>query len=433
MADLAAAASHPSQPRPWGTGVVSLMVTTCSSPLARRTRRMPDASNFGILPADMLFDVLLCLPAKDLCRLRVICRPWRSLTSDPLFIKAHTARHPETLFLATFRDNEMHIDIMDLSGNVMKRIGIPNDQKVQRTRLDLVCMATERNSCCVVNPATGAVHALPESPAKEHMGCIHLQRPFTSFTFGHVASTGEYKVLRIFNRPEYFGPGLQLCEAFTINHGASDAPWRGKQSRDFFVECQEANSGVVVDGVVYFLMDSVYDIIGSDIIDGLYPDFICSFDLETEEWREDIQGPISSNFVWDVENAVEEYMSIWNQLSLVELEGYLALVYHRRHQSTMDLWFLTDYDTRSWVKEYSIQTELIIPANGYSVKPLMRPLLVPLVVLNDGRIVIWQRSTGLMHIYDPIASTFTEMEMRPLAQVGLYTGSPLSLQNSDMV
>ncbi|KAL6639572.1 hypothetical protein ACP70R_023302 [Stipagrostis hirtigluma subsp. patula] len=422
------------------------MVTACSSLLVRRTRRTPDAFNFGILPVDVLFDVLLCLPAKDLCRLRVICRPWRSLTSNPLFIKAHTARHPETLFLAIFRGDEMHIDIMDLSGNVMMRIGIPDGHKVQRTRLDMVCVTTERNSCCVLNPATGAVYALPESPAKEHMGLVQVWRPFTSFTFGHVASTGEYKVLRIFNRPEFFDPGPQLCEAFTINHGASHAPWRGKQSRDFFVECQEANSGVVVDGVVYFLTDSVYDVFiddGSDIIDGLYPDFICSFDLETEEWREDIQGPISpnffiqgptsSNFVRDVENAVEEYMSIWNQLSLAELKGYLVLAYHRRHQSTMDLWFLTDYDTRSWVKEYSIQTELIIPANDNSMKPFMRPLLVPLVVLNDGRIVIWQRSTGLMHIYDPIASTFTEVEMRPLAQVGLYTGSPLSLQNTEMV
>ncbi|KAL6641593.1 hypothetical protein ACP70R_019774 [Stipagrostis hirtigluma subsp. patula] len=412
------------------------MVTTCSSLLARRTRRMPDASNFGILPVDVLFDVLLCLPAKDLCRLRVVCRPWRSLTSDPLFIKAHTARHPETLFLATFRDDEMHIHVMDLSGNVMKRIGIPNGHKVQRTRLDLVCMATERNSCCVLNPATGAVYALPESPVKEHMNRAHLRRPFTSFTFGLVALTCEYKVLRIFNRPGLYDFGLQqLCEVLTINDDTGYAPWRGKQSRDFFVECQEANSGVVVNGVVCFLMDTAYDslIVGGGVVDGLHPDYIFSFDLETEEWREDIQGPISSNFVWDMENAIEEYMSIWNQLSLSELKGYLVLVYHRRHQSTLDLWFLTDYETRSWVKEYSIQTDLIIPANEYSVLPLVLPMVVPLVVLNDGRIVIWLRSTGLMHIYDPITRTFTEVEMRPLAQVGLYTGSPLSLQNSDMV
>ncbi|KAF0909095.1 hypothetical protein E2562_031351 [Oryza meyeriana var. granulata] len=39
----------------------------------------------------------------------------------------------------------------------------------------------------------------------------------------------------------------------------------------------------------------------------------------------------------------------------------------------MDLWFLTDYETRAWVKEYSIQTELSIPILEYDVKPLLRP------------------------------------------------------------
>uniref|UniRef100_A0A0A8XY44 F-box associated domain-containing protein n=1 Tax=Arundo donax TaxID=35708 RepID=A0A0A8XY44_ARUDO len=139
----------------------------------------------------------------------------------------------------------------------------------------------------------------------------------------------------------------QLCEVLTINGGTGHAHWSGKQSRDFFAEIEEANSGVVVDGVVYFLMDSVYHsmIVDGVALDGLHPDIICSFDLETVEWREDIQGPISSSFDWDIDNAWQEY--IWDQLTLAELKGYLVLVYHRQYQSTMDLWFLTDYGTRT--------------------------------------------------------------------------------------
>ncbi|CAL4897534.1 unnamed protein product [Urochloa decumbens] len=41
--------------------------------------------NYGVLPADVLYDILLRLPANHLCRLRLVCRSWRSLTSDPLF------------------------------------------------------------------------------------------------------------------------------------------------------------------------------------------------------------------------------------------------------------------------------------------------------------------------------------------------------------
>ncbi|CAN6171596.1 unnamed protein product, partial [Urochloa humidicola] len=65
---------------------------------SRPSRSMPHeapaaASNAGVLPADVLFDVLLRLPAKELCRLRAVCRAWRSLTFDPLFAVAHAAWH----------------------------------------------------------------------------------------------------------------------------------------------------------------------------------------------------------------------------------------------------------------------------------------------------------------------------------------------------
>uniref|UniRef100_A0A0E0E8T2 F-box associated beta-propeller type 3 domain-containing protein n=1 Tax=Oryza meridionalis TaxID=40149 RepID=A0A0E0E8T2_9ORYZ len=257
----------------------------------------------------------------------------------------------------------------------------------------------------------------------------HPRKPYTSFAFGRIASMGEYKVLRMFNRPGFTDLELpQLCEVFTVKGGTGQgyARWRGKQSRQFFVEMQKANSGVVVDGVVYFLMDALYDaMIISGLGAGIHPDFIFSFDLETEEWREDIQGPISSSFVFDDDFDPQEYFSIWHQLRLAELKGYLVLVYHQRFCSTMDLWFLTDYETRAWAKEYSIQTESFIPVLEYNVKPLL--------ILDDGRILIWLGSTGLLLMYDPRTSSFAEVKMRHLAEVGMYTGSLLSLQNGDIV
>ncbi|CAN6330006.1 unnamed protein product [Urochloa humidicola] len=45
-------------------------------------------ANYGVLPADVLYDILLLLPANELCRLRLVCRrSWRSLTSDLLLIR----------------------------------------------------------------------------------------------------------------------------------------------------------------------------------------------------------------------------------------------------------------------------------------------------------------------------------------------------------
>ncbi|KAF0920020.1 hypothetical protein E2562_032503 [Oryza meyeriana var. granulata] len=139
---------------------------------------------------------------------------------------------------------------------------------------------------------------------------VHVRKPYTSFAFGYVASSGEYKVLRMLNCPGFTDLELhQLCEVFTVKGGTGHACWRGKQSREFFVEMQKANTGVIVDGVVYFLMDCVYHAMVIGGLDaGIHPDWICSFDLETEEWREDVQGPISSSFVIFGDFSVEEYM-----------------------------------------------------------------------------------------------------------------------------
>ncbi|OEL23114.1 hypothetical protein BAE44_0015866, partial [Dichanthelium oligosanthes] len=53
-----------------------------------------DDTNSGVLPTDVLYDILLRLPAKELCRLRLICRAWRALISDPGYARAHQSRDP---------------------------------------------------------------------------------------------------------------------------------------------------------------------------------------------------------------------------------------------------------------------------------------------------------------------------------------------------
>nr|TKW28854.1 hypothetical protein SEVIR_3G356000v2 [Setaria viridis] len=47
------------------------------------------------MPTDMLREVLLRLPADELCRPRLVCRSWRCLTSDPLHSSPRST-HPTT-------------------------------------------------------------------------------------------------------------------------------------------------------------------------------------------------------------------------------------------------------------------------------------------------------------------------------------------------
>ncbi|CAN6355834.1 unnamed protein product [Urochloa humidicola] len=50
------------------------------------------AANDGVLPTEILHDIMLRLSIKALYRLRLVCRAWRALTSDPGFAHAHSSR-----------------------------------------------------------------------------------------------------------------------------------------------------------------------------------------------------------------------------------------------------------------------------------------------------------------------------------------------------
>ncbi|CAN6222917.1 unnamed protein product [Urochloa humidicola] len=395
-----------------------------SPPKQARRRGTPSASNAaGALFPDVLFDVLLRLPAKELCRLRAVCRAWRSLTSDPLFVSAHAARHRIPLFLARFRDDddgEANVHVVDLSGTTVKRIagaGSGSDHQLLCTNLDLACLVTRSNTCLVLDPATAATHALPRYPVLGDPNREELYKPATYFAFGRVPATGEYKVLRMFNRAERYSGRQQLFDVFTINGG--NARWR-VLSRDFLVE---ARSATVVGGAVYFLMNGEYYPKKSATADsGIPPDYVASLDIETEEWRRDLQGPISGSLDTDDTNDLEEYISLWHQLALGELKGALVLANHHGCQFNLDLWFLTDVENGLWAKEYSIGTESIVqsPSDDYRMKPLL--------VLDDGRrLVIYVERTGQLFLCDSEADTCTLVEMRQLDSIAIYTGSLLSL------
>ena len=46
------------------------------------------------LPPDVLAAILLRLPASDVRRFRRVCKEWRDVISDPIFIEAHQVQGP---------------------------------------------------------------------------------------------------------------------------------------------------------------------------------------------------------------------------------------------------------------------------------------------------------------------------------------------------
>jgi hypothetical protein len=224
-----------------------------------------DASNTGPLTLEGLYEVLLRLPAKELCRLRAVCRPWRSLLSDPHFAAAHAARRrSELLFLASYTaDGAEHdglVDVLDASGRVVKRVRRKESEVVVSMASDLVCVKMiQGGTFQLMNPATGSVYQLPSKNKlpEEHLapGCMICPFGEPVHVFGKVASTGEYKVLRMFSK----GLGVDcknLFEVCTINHRSPGQWWRKQRPSEPFVWHESAR--VVIGGVVYFLTVDIF-------------------------------------------------------------------------------------------------------------------------------------------------------------------------------
>ncbi|PKI58010.1 hypothetical protein CRG98_021590 [Punica granatum] len=58
-------------------------------------------SSNTFLPQEIIWDILLRLPVRSLCRFRCVSTLWRSIISDPQFVSSHFARssaHPKLLF-----------------------------------------------------------------------------------------------------------------------------------------------------------------------------------------------------------------------------------------------------------------------------------------------------------------------------------------------
>ncbi|CAD6258144.1 unnamed protein product [Miscanthus lutarioriparius] len=264
------------------------------------------------LPPDALFEVLLRLPAKDLCRLRAVCLSWHALTSDPHFAAEHKSRHTEPLFALTFRDGDIRgVAIVSLSGQILRRIRIASDRiELLLTHLDRLC--DEFVGICI------------ERRFNWGSALRHNCKTVT-YAFGQVASTGDYK--------------RSGCHLPTLR---GPEPLRSAKF-------------------------------------GLY------------------SGRV---------------------LSLANLNGSLVIVDNDAGVS-FDLWFLVDHKRGLWVKKYRLSMKHL----GY--------LVYPLLILDDGRIVIFEMVERLLKCYDPTTDNLADvLDIRAMGlaesqSIGVYTGSLL--------
>ncbi|TVU02086.1 hypothetical protein EJB05_52452, partial [Eragrostis curvula] len=379
---------------------------------------VPPVANYGVLPPDMLYDIMLLLPADVLCRFRLVCKPWRSLTSDSLFIKAHASRHP--LLVATgHRTNEIHV--VDFAGNIVRKIRpsqlTSNLQRLfdslgsrdHNTQLDLFCVESP-HSFAVLNLATGTVAA---NVLIERWGQKYPYVP-TSFV-GYVSSTREYKVLRIYHQNfNQYGRGhSQACEVIALGGREKSARTRRSRCNGSVVVDTRSRHAAVVGGVAYFLVDLT-------ACANVGPDSIACFDFPTEAWRPELlPGPLSSRNLTIDEATVHNGTRAFR---LAALGGYLVTVDYNLLNCSTDLWFLENLDTSLWTKRYSIRD----PPPWDQCMFYLNGVNFPLEVLDDGRIIVWAEYGRVLRAYDPQKGTWDDFSMmKDYNAMGMLQGSLL--------
>ncbi|KAL6656201.1 hypothetical protein ACP70R_007027 [Stipagrostis hirtigluma subsp. patula] len=226
------------------------------------------------IPPDVIEEILLRLPARSLLRLRIVCKQWCNMISNPRFIMEHAYRAPEHLLLylpkveippsktlipcrATFIDEKW-----SLSGFAASHMD--PDSRFFASCNGLLCFY-KTYTLKITNPATGQ--------------SLHLSKPDSIllydfhylYSFGYVPVTGEYKLVHFLRELQRYKSGqpfhFDTIQVYTLG----DDKWRDIRNP---IPCCMVNLGVVnVDGAMYWLTEDDGTSCGMAVV---------SFDLRDE-------------------------------------------------------------------------------------------------------------------------------------------------------
>lgn len=165
------------------------------------------------LPHDIIANILSRLPVKCLLRSKCVCKPWRSLISDPQFAKLHLAQSqkdsnidPHRTLLSTNPllsiDLEAYHGTEDGSNAIILELDYPAAiKKDPEYEIDfagscngLVCLVVDYKDFILWNPSTRESRPLPEPKP-------HLRDGSFSYGLGYDFSTDDYKLLSVARGP----------------------------------------------------------------------------------------------------------------------------------------------------------------------------------------------------------------------------------------
>ncbi|XP_076891863.1 F-box/kelch-repeat protein At3g23880-like [Bidens hawaiensis] len=163
------------------------------------------------IPTEIIVEILLKLPTvNSLLRCKSVCKSWRSLISDPHFIKSHLAistsnnnhyAHHRLVFSTRWSTMLKSCTLYDLLYDSSAASALNIDDFPFKHHRDtvavvgscngLVCVAVEGYVLYIWNPSTRKSNRLPPSDYKKKLG-------YVPYGFGYQESTDDYKVVELY-------------------------------------------------------------------------------------------------------------------------------------------------------------------------------------------------------------------------------------------
>ncbi|KAB2610835.1 F-box/kelch-repeat protein [Pyrus ussuriensis x Pyrus communis] len=332
----------------------------------RQTQLVPSDHGACIFTNDITIEILSWVPGKSILRFRRVCKSWRTLISDPYFVRkqlSHAVRrinnnNNDNLRLLTFTSTS-HLKSIDYESLLTllaknkhenaSRVVVPLCRKhklplvepqrrfvqIMGSSNGLICLQINCLDVVLWNPCTGNANKLPKPTSSAFCENLTSNRQYEIFLF--TLKMGSRRTVEGLNHVELIGRGLLLNRAL---HWLDRKRGEGSQ------------------------IDSKLRII--------------SFDLAEENFQEPVRLPI----------VIEEQSMIWADVGDYRGSHLLCFLTHFccRNRST-EIWVMAEYGfEESW-------TKLIV----LNVIPYINPHL--LYVLEDDNVYVGS-SSGNLILYD---------------------------------
>lgn len=301
---------------------------------------------------DLLFKILILLPAHTLFRLQFVSKKWFQLINSPIFIECH-ARQSVTVLICrklTFSGEEelrsyfYFMDLDRVGNNFIKSISVElYDVLASRDGLILARFG-EYEKLMILNPITRKQLVLPMLKSSR------IIQEWFGIAFSNEAKT--YKIVHVYSNEV----GCISCNILSL----STRKWRW------------------IEGPLYNQLDDMWGVpltVGESLYWIKRPcDYYLSMNLKDEKF-------VSKNFPIG-------YMAYWDKL--VEIEGRLGFVHHAQ-VDVMQVWVLMDEgrSAENWVRLYS-----------FSLGMVDNKFYMPICCTRNGMEIVIEGPNHMLYVYN---------------------------------